>query len=62
MDIDFLTFDNIRQLSETTTGTIAHFSDSLAALFLVAECSPRPRLALPENRKNAHSYLSNYRI
>jgi len=62
MNIDFLLFDNSHRLGESATGTIAHFSGSLAALLLVAECSTRPRLALPENRKNAHSHLSNQGI
>ncbi|HEY8102449.1 MAG TPA: hypothetical protein VIF82_17045 [Burkholderiaceae bacterium] len=45
MSINFLSFDNAHQLGESATGAIAHFSSSLASLFLVAECNPRPRLA-----------------
>lgn len=45
MYIDFPTFDKVHRLGESATGMIAHFSGSLASLFLVAECSPRPRLA-----------------
>jgi len=44
MDIDFVLFDNTHRLGESATGAIAHFSGSLALLFLVVECSPRPRL------------------
>jgi hypothetical protein len=59
MDIGFQPAYNVHHLGESATGAIAHFSGPLAALFLVAECSTRPRLALPESRKNAHSHLSN---
>ena len=62
MNIDFQPFDNVHQLGESATGTIAHFSGSLASLFLVAECSLRPRLALPESREKVHSCLSNCRF
>ena len=37
MDIDFLTFDKRHPLGESATGVIAHFSGSLASLFLVVE-------------------------
>ncbi|MDO8753682.1 MAG: hypothetical protein Q7J80_07285 [Anaerolineales bacterium] len=44
MSTEFHTFDNVHRLGESATGTFAHFSGVLAALFLVAECSLRPRL------------------
>jgi hypothetical protein len=59
MYIDFRSFYMTHRLGKSATGAIAHFSAFLAALFLVAECSPRPRLALPASRKSAHSHLSN---
>jgi len=37
MNIDFLSFDKLHHLGEIATGTIAHFSGSLALLFLVVE-------------------------
>jgi hypothetical protein len=52
-------------LDENATASIAHFPVSLASsvfqwnTLLLAECSLRRRLALPESRKNAHSALSN---
>jgi len=38
---------------------IARFFGSMAVLLLLAECSLRRRLALPESRKNVHSRPSN---
>ena len=46
-------------LGEAATGVIARFCGSLAALFLLAECSLRRRRALPGSRKNAHSHPSH---
>jgi hypothetical protein len=40
----FLTLDKRHPLGEIATGVIAHFSGPLSLLFLVVECSPRPRL------------------
>jgi hypothetical protein len=44
MNTDFLTLDKHHPMGEIATGVIAHFSGSLSLLFLVVECSPRPRL------------------
>jgi len=44
MNTDLLTLDKRHPLGESATGVIAHFSGPLSLLFLVVECSPRPRL------------------
>jgi hypothetical protein len=59
MNTQFLSFDKLHRLGESATGAIAHFSGSLAALLLLAECSLPRRRALPDDRKNAHSHLPN---
>jgi hypothetical protein len=59
MSTRILSFDKLHRLGESATGAIAHFSGPLAALLLLAECSLPRRRALPDDRKNAHSRLSN---
>lgn len=59
MNIHFLSFYAANQMGASATGPIAHFLVSVAALIVVAECSLRPPLALPQSPKNAHSNLSN---
>lgn len=41
---------------------IACFSDSMALLLPLAECSLHRRCAQPESRENTHSHLPNYRF
>ena len=62
MNIEKNGFDDLHRMGDNATDAIAHFSDPLAALLLLAECGLPRRRVLPSSRKNAHSHLSNYRF
>jgi hypothetical protein len=57
MNIDFLSFDKLHHLGEIATGAIAHFSGSLALLFLVVEVQSTSSSPL----QGAYSLASEYR-
>jgi hypothetical protein len=55
-------FSSFTNMVTHATGAIARFSNSLAALLILAGYGLLRRRALPESPKNAHSHPSNCRF